>query len=507
MKYLHPSFYFIATCLLLIFVACEKSEPDPSNIPIIENINHVLNPSGRCPLTAMTTIESSRESKVTIAVQGNSPLVKTFNAFSIVHELPILGLYADTNNEVIITLEDNQGITEKDTIYIQTEALPDYLPTMDIVKIEESSMETGWSFCNVGIGNGNSEFLSQPMMFDNLGNVRWYMDLGRNLNLPIIRNRNGNLVFADYNVLFELDMLGNELSRSSLGSYVQHHEIFEKEDGNLLIAVTDQNSGSSLDFIIEFDTQINSIIEVWDLREYLDVDRTNLVLFSGTDWMHVNSIGYDKVDNSLVISGRNQGICKVGYDKKLKWIMAPHRGWEKSGVNGNGFETADFLLQATDQNGAILDDQIQKGVSISDNFEWTWGQHAVLVLDNQDILVFDNGFNRNFQFQNEGYSRAVSYTIDENNMQIKQNWQYGKELGNPFWAKIISDVDVLPQSGNLLITAGVNSFGASIHEITYPDNNLLFKANIIFKNQNGGGSTWGDYDLMYRSERMSIYPE
>ena len=507
MRIFYPSIYLILVCTF-IFVACEKTEPGPTgNTPILKSVNHTLNPSGRCPLTASTTIETSRQSKVSIAIGGDAPLLKNFNEFNLVHELPILGLYADTNNEVIISVEDSDGRIEKDTLYIQTETLPDHLPTIDIVQINESSMEPGWSFCNVGIGNGNFEFLSQPIMFDNKGNIRWYMDLGKDLNLPIIRNRNGNLVFADYNVLLELDMLGNELSRSNLGSYVQHHEIFEKEDGNLLIAVTDQNSGSSLDFIIEFDPQIKSILEVWDLREYLDVDRTNLVLFSGTDWMHVNSIGYDKVDNSLVISGRNQGICKIGYDKKLKWIMAPNRGWEKAGANGDGFETADFLLKATDQNGTILNDQIQEGIEIADDFEWTWGQHAVMILENQDILVFDNGFNRNFQFQSEGYSRAAAYTIDEENLLVKQNWQYGKELGTPFWAKIISDVDVLPQTENLLITAGVNSFGASIHEISYPNNNLIFEANIKFKNQNGGGSVWGDYDLMYRSERMSIYPE
>lgn len=497
--------FLIILFLLICFIGCEKSTPTP-NLLLIKNSSFTLNPSGRCPLTAVARIETDRNSTVSLTIQGDAPLQENFTTSSDVHEIPILGLYPDQQNEVVFTLEDASGIRAFDTMYIQTSPLPNNLPELDILQMEETSMEEGWTFCNIGIGLGEGKFLSRPMFFDHKGNVRWYMDLGEDLNLPIIRNRHGNLVFGDYNVIIEMDMLGNEVKRSNLGSYVQHHEIFEKPDGNLLIAVTDQNSGSSLDFIIEFDPTLNSVIESWDLREYLDTDRTNLVFFAGTDWMHVNSIGYDAVDQSIVVSGRNQGICKIGYDKTLKWILAPHRGWGKSGANGDGFETSEFLLKAIDQNDLILDESIQEGSILSDQFEWSWGQHAVLVLENQDLLVFDNGFNRNFQFQNEGYSRAVSYSVDQSTMEVKQNWQYGKALGTPFWSRIISDVDLLKQSGNVLITSGLTSSGASIHEISYPDHRLLFEANLIFKNVRGGGTVWGDYDLMYRSERMPLYP-
>ncbi|MEL6986632.1 MAG: aryl-sulfate sulfotransferase, partial [Bacteroidota bacterium] len=270
-------------------------------------------------------------------------------------------------------------------------------------------------------------------------------------------------------------------------------------------AVTKQSSGSSLDFIIEYDTQTRSITEEWDMRQYLDVDRKDLVFFAGTDWLHVNSIWHDASDNSLVVSGRNQGIVKVGYDKELKWIMAPHRGWENAGINGNGFDTKDFLLTAVDQEGNILNPNVQEGIEQAPDFDWTWGQHAAMVFPDGDIFVFDNGFNRNFRFQTDGYSRAAKFSVDGTSLQVKQTWEYGKLLGAEFWSNIISDVDYLPIQENVLITAGTNRIGSSIREISYPNKETIFSADLIYKNEFSDGTVWGDFDIMYRSERMPLY--
>lgn len=52
------------------------------------------------------------------------------------HKVPIVGLYADTDNEVLLEELDADGkVIKSNTINIETESLPDELK--DVVKLEE----------------------------------------------------------------------------------------------------------------------------------------------------------------------------------------------------------------------------------------------------------------------------------------------------------------------------------------------------------------------------------
>jgi arylsulfate sulfotransferase len=94
-------------------------------------------------------------------------------------------------------------------------------------------------------------------------------------------------------------------------------------------------------------------------------------------------------------------------------------------------------------------------------------------------------------------------------MTFRQVWQYGEERGAAFYSSNISDVDHLPDTGNRLIMPG-NVYGADrrafVTEVTYPSQAVVFEAIIHFKDMLGNGMGWGQIDLVYRSERMPIYP-
>ncbi|HBX66063.1 MAG TPA: aryl-sulfate sulfotransferase, partial [Balneolaceae bacterium] len=296
-----------------------------------------------------------------------------------------------------------------------------------------------------------------------------------------------------------------------------HHEVIKLPNGNYVVAVsrvgiTMIKNGEEIesveDYIIEVDPSGNIVTE-WDMAEILDVNRTDLT-DGGVDWFHMNAIWHDETDNTLIISGRNQGVVKVNWQNELQWILSPHKGWGKAGRYEKTAETSPFLLTAVDDAGTPYSDEIQQGTAESNEFSWTWGQHAPLVLPNGNIFIFDNGFNRNFGSASN-YSMGTEYEVNEDDMTIKQVWSYGKSRQDAFYSSIISDVDYLPETQNRLIMPGVVRMGGSnpyskVVEVSYPDKEVIFESTLYFKNQLVDGQGWGNLDITYRAERVSLYP-
>ena len=91
-------------------------------------------------------------------------------------------------------------------------------------------------------------------------------------------------------------------------------------------------------------------------------------------------------------------------------------------------------------------------------------------------------------------------------MTIREVWQYGEERGSSYHSAIISDVDHLPVTGNRLIMPGITQeHSAYVTEVTVPGNEVVFDASIHFLDLFGTGEQgWGQFDLVYRSERVEL---
>ena len=77
------------------------------------------------------------------------------------------------------------------------------------------------------------------------------------------------------------------------------------------------------------------------------------------------------------------------------------------------------------------------------------------------------------------------------------------------FSSIVSDVDFLPQTKNILMTSGFvspkNIHRAKIVEVSPEDNSEVFEATVFFKSTNKGSKPgWGQTDILYRSERMEL---
>ena len=519
---MHTKIYQIKSALL--YLVCLSFFLTSCNSKLDYTIETTLNPNQIAPLTAMLNITSEVPVQASIKVLGDIPVEQSFEESNTSLNIPVLGLYPNKLNKVEVTLNYDGG-KQVEMIEIQTSEVPSFFPEIGINKIEKEKMEPGMHALDIHFANFG-KFRSVPIIFDDNGQIRWYLDLSFHKAMagPFQKIKNGNILVAGRNTIYELDMIGKLLNITEINSnYGIHHDVLELPNGDLLLCVGTRDayieSGgetilSDSDFMIHFDRKQSKVIKEWDLAKHLDVDRRVTInqaqnVFTNGDWLHMNSLEFNERDSTIIVSGRNQGLIKVTWDDKLKWIMSPKKNWGKSGRKGKGYDTKPYLLTAINQEGKPYNKDIQNGVKSAEDFDFPWGPHAPFLMPNGNIVVFDNGPYRNYGNDNK-YSRAVEYQVNENNKTFQQVWEYGKARGFDFFSGIVSDVDLLSETKNILVTSGFisprNVHRAKVVEVSTENNKEVFEATIFFKNTNRDLNKpgWGQSDVLYRSERMEL---
>ncbi len=416
---------------------------------------------------------------------------QSFDDLGRAHVVPIVGLYPNYDNEIRVQVLNAFGTLRSDTIvHCLTGDLPASMPkSIDVVNRDDNAPEPGLNL----ISNYSAEKPQIPLMVDQYGDIRWLLNYENHFALKglvyddgIARLRNGNFFFGDISSdrIWEVDVLGKVINSWELNGYTFHHEVFEKPDGNFLISVTKAGSthpdGSATieDYIIEVNRSSGAVVNEWDLKESLDENRMTLTS-NRQDWVHVNALCYDPSDNTIIISGRVQGVVKLSYDNRVVWIMGVHRGW---GRNRRGEDLSQYLLQPIDASAKpITDSLILDGTNNHPDFEWNWCQHSTNLMPNGDLMLFDNGDQRNFNpSPTTWYSRAVQYHIDKQKRTVQQIWAYGKERGNETFSRIVSSARYLPESNHVLFSPGYQvptgkGFGGRLVEIDYTTKRVVFE--------------------------------
>lgn len=369
----------------------------------------ILNPYKISPLTALVLFNTDTEVRVRMTVKGKTEAADiTFTAdAACAHRIPIIGLYPDMENTVLLELlDDNDNVLDEQTLTIQTEGMPDYFT--DVILAESDTVPGAFPLTVVS-GQGSH----YPFAYDYAGDIRWYLEKQTSI-YGVYQLSGGRICLQDTQGyipstnkpqstnLYEMDYLGRAYSLYYV-SNGSHHEVKEKEPGGNLLTLTTTNEIHYEDMILELDRETGAIVNQLDLAEIFGdtyVDKN--------DWAHINTVAYHAEDDSIVISARNlHSVIKINWTThELIWILCDPEFWagtkfESYVLTPDGDFTYHFMQHAAYQISSDLDDDP----------------------DTIELTVFDNhqdGSRKVSWFDNKDYSYSIVYSINEEEKTVTQ---------------------------------------------------------------------------------------
>ncbi|MDL2318318.1 aryl-sulfate sulfotransferase [Eubacteriales bacterium OttesenSCG-928-A19] len=381
----------------------------------------ILNPYGTAPQAALVLFETENPQRITVTIEGKTESTTysyAFEAYDTHHEIPVVGLYADYNNKVLLEAFDAEGsLVGSLTLEIQTDYLPRDL-TMDVQRGEDLSAIGSDLFFLI---NGRHSVV------DLNGDVRWrFADYGAVAGaIEVLENGRflfSRNVFDSSADLLEMDFLG-KIHWVYYDGGAMHHDAASTPDGN--IAFIGNNNSVKV-----INRESYSTVKQFDFAVFSEGKEDLEIRHSG-ELLHTNTINFTE-DGDMLLSFRNQHmVTRMDYEtEEIRWILSPSIDYYP--------ELADKFL-----------------TPVGDAFEWFYSQHEPTILpdldgnpDTTDLLLFDNGDARGL-YGEEGlplqdrYSRVVHYRIDEAHMTVEQIFDFGKEYGFELFSSVHSGAQYL----------------------------------------------------------------
>lgn len=500
----------IALCLAGLLMATLTVQA----VDVLDGPTLTMDPNGTTPLAGVVelTTDVPVQAQLTITFESDVRVV-SFPDVTVQHYLPVLGLKPNRTYTVDVELVPGGPVG---TVFATTGPLPDDFPTLVTLVSQPEQMEPGYTLTSCMRRARGDSRPAYNAIVDSAGEVVWYTPrcFAAPKQLP-----NSNLFYRRNAEAVELDLLGNEqvvvLDDPGVGL---HHDLQRTPHGTYLsltkssveipdypTSLTDPEAPTAPatlrdEPIVEF-LPDGTLRRQWPLVEMLDTSRVGYDSLNSTpdglDWVHTNAVVYIPDDDSIVVSVRHQdAVIKFSRATgELQWILGPHDNWPA--------EFQPLLLEP-----------------VGTPFRWQFHQHAPMWLGSGNFLLFDNGNWRASPFDGtapvanpDNFSRGVEFEIDEQNMQVRQVWEFGENAAERLYSFFISDADKLPTTNNRLMTYGGVNF---VDGVSTADLDLGVSHTRIIE-------TTGDltpvkvFELMaydsggqinvYRSERIpSLYP-
>jgi hypothetical protein len=253
---------------------------------------------------------------------------------------------------------------------------------------------------------------------------------------------------------------------SSLGIVFFHHNIDRGKVGIILNVDTTTYFESTL---IEVDAS-GRVLKTWNMANIISAamraggdDPSQFVSPSPTDWFHLNGATYNRPDDSLIVSSRENFLICIDYNTSaIKWILGdPTKKW---------YQFPSLRRFA---------------LTLAPGSLFPIGQHTPSITYDQNLLTFDNGKNSWSHVprgEERGYASPRKYEVDLNAKTATEVWNFeaGQSIVCPYCSSVYEDapknylIDYaflnggqpgLPTFAQLL---GLNARGETIFSYRYP---------------------------------------
>jgi hypothetical protein len=375
----------------------------------------VRDPYKIAPLTALVLFYTKKPCKVRFTVTGDilEDNVSGVLPYTQFHRVPVLGLYPDRKNEVVLDLlDDLDNILDTQKIYIKTEPLP-----ADLAGVVKCRQKNGHMAYNLVFITGGVDL--PTCAFDSSGVVRYY--LSRNVKgYGVFRMSGGRFLFSDKEVsvptynsphaiqIHEMDYMGR-IHKSFYMKKGIHHNAIEMVPGGNILSCASSLENHTEDVIVEIDRKTYEVVKEFHLADIYDDYYQDMI-----DWTHVNAIQYDPVEKTVMVSSRNiHAITKFHWETgELIWVLSDPDFWKKTKMK-------DKLLKPVGE------------------IQWFYQQHAVVEVKDEigeplpkgqhRVMVFDNHWEKRRpaeSFDNDPNSFVDIFVVDENNGTVRQEYQF-----------------------------------------------------------------------------------
>ncbi len=412
-------------CIMMITVGCSGSSSDDgssesNSSPLLTSMavggnTKPLNPGFSPDIFRYSLVADEEGSDLTITTNSDdSYIVEVLNTVS-PNDTPFDLSNVSAGDEIEITVTDTDGQkTNYEIVY-----LPSDFPDVTVTTLTEN---VGEGSLYVGFKQRSTDYTANYIAnLNNHGVPNYYKRLDRNTN-NFTKHANGSL---SYSVGTDDDSLVTDLGRRPFEHIIldadynetdriktvglQHtdfHEFIIQENGNPILLAYEPSkrdltpyggevNGDVEDSVIqELDAVTGDVLFEWNSWGHVKYE--DELRGANYDYAHINSIAVDDDGNYIFVARGTSQISKIDRSTgNLLWTL--------------GGKSNEFTF-------------------VNDPFENLCGPHTATILENGNMLVFDNGQYCWPENPERGeLTRVVEYSIDETNKVAELVWSYTKE--------------------------------------------------------------------------------
>jgi len=343
--------------------------------------------------------------------------------------LPVYGLYAGRANTVRLTYRFLDGSSKQDQTTITTATFDDQgCGYNNPTRLQPRTNSTHLSYDYIFDSSSCGDF--SPVILDSDGALRWVSPIPTMNALFAASTFFDNAVYrTEGSQLFRVELdgaIGLLADYSSMGVEHLHHNIDRGKMG--LLIDPDTTSFFESEFL-EVDSSDGTVLRTFNMASIISAamiaggdDPSQFVFPTPNDWFHLNGVTYNRADDSLVVSSRENFLICIDYETTaIKWILGdPTKKWHQFP------SLRKFALTVAPGSLPPI------------------GQHSPSITFDQGVMVLDNG--QNSQFQNPPgdarvYASPRKYSLDLVANVATEVWNFpmNQSIRSPFCGSCYED--------------------------------------------------------------------